>query len=50
MADFMKRTTFLDCPADGLAAIGPAAVLLAEAEGLSAHAESVRVRLVPHQR
>ena len=45
VTDFMKRTTFLDCGAAGLAAIGPAAVALAEAEGLSAHAESVRVRL-----
>lgn len=45
VTDFMKRTTFLDCGAAGLATIGPAAVALAEAEGLSAHAESVRVRL-----
>ncbi len=45
VADFMKRTTFLDCTGAGLAAIGPAAVALAEAEGLAAHAESVRVRL-----
>ena len=45
VADFMKRTTWLDVPAAGLAEIGPAAVALAEAEGLPAHAESVRVRL-----
>jgi histidinol dehydrogenase len=45
VADFMKRTTWLDATAAGIAAIGPAAVLLAEAEGLPAHAESVRVRL-----
>ncbi len=45
VADFMKRTTFLDCSDRGMAAIGPAAVALAEAEGLAAHAESVRVRL-----
>ena len=32
-------------PAGGLAAIGPAAVALAEMEGLPAHAESVRRRL-----
>ncbi len=45
VTDFMKRTTFLECSADALAAIGPAAQTLAEAEGLIAHAESVRVRL-----
>ena len=45
VTDFMKRTTFLDCGAAGLAAIGPAAVTLATAEGLPAHANSVRLRL-----
>lgn len=45
VTDFMKRTTFLDCGVAGLAAVGPAAVALAVAEGLPAHAESVRVRL-----
>jgi histidinol dehydrogenase len=43
--DFMKRTTLVRCDADGLAAIGPAAVALAEAEGLPAHARSVSIRL-----
>jgi histidinol dehydrogenase len=43
--DFMKRTTLVRCNADGLAAIGPAAVTLAEAEGLPAHARSVSIRL-----
>jgi histidinol dehydrogenase len=43
--DFMKRTTFVRCDARGLAAIGPAAVRLAEAEGLQAHARSVARRL-----
>ncbi|TKD52883.1 histidinol dehydrogenase [Sphingomonas baiyangensis] len=43
--DFMKRTSFLSCDADGLAAIGPAAVTLATAEGLPAHALSVALRL-----
>ncbi len=43
--DFMKRTSFIDCGAAGIAAIGPAAVALAEAEGLPAHARSVAVRL-----
>lgn len=45
VADFMKRTTFLDCGAAGLSAIGPAAATLADVEGLPAHAASVRVRL-----
>ena len=45
VTDFMKRTTFLDCGPAGLAAIGPAAAILADAEGLPAHAASVRVRL-----
>ena len=45
VTDFMKRTSFLDCGPAGLAAIGPAAVALAEAEGLPAHAASVAVRL-----
>ncbi|QLC22391.1 histidinol dehydrogenase [Parasphingopyxis sp. CP4] len=43
--DFMKRTSFLECGAEGLAAIGPAAVALADAEGLPAHAQSVTKRL-----
>ena len=43
--DFMKRTSFLSLDAAALAAIGPAAVALAEAEGLPAHALSVALRL-----
>ena len=43
--DFMKRTSFLDCGERGLAALGPAAIALAEAEGLPAHARSVFERL-----
>ncbi|MEO1168203.1 MAG: histidinol dehydrogenase [Pseudomonadota bacterium] len=43
--DFMKRTSFLQCEAAGLAEIGPAAVRLAEAEGLPAHAKSIAMRL-----
>ncbi len=43
--DFMKRTTTVECDASSLAAIGPAAVTLAEAEGLDAHARSVAIRL-----
>jgi histidinol dehydrogenase len=43
--DFMKRTSFIEVGAESLAKIGPAAVALAEAEGLPAHAQSVQVRL-----
>jgi histidinol dehydrogenase len=43
--DFLKRTTWLAADAAGLAAVGPAAVALAEAEGLQAHARSVALRL-----
>ncbi len=45
VADFMKRTTFLGGSTEGLMAVGPSAIALAEAEGLPAHAESVRVRI-----
>ncbi|MBY0337844.1 MAG: histidinol dehydrogenase [Acetobacteraceae bacterium] len=43
--DFLKRTTWVEADAAGLAAIGPAAVRLAEAEGLQAHGMSVALRL-----
>jgi histidinol dehydrogenase len=43
--DFMKRTSLLGCTPEALAAIGPAAVKLAEAEGLGAHGLSVALRL-----
>jgi histidinol dehydrogenase len=43
--DFMKRTTLLGLDAKSMAAIGPAALTLAEAEGLQAHARSIAARL-----
>jgi histidinol dehydrogenase len=43
--DFMKRTTLVACDQASLKRIGPAAVSLAEAEGLHAHALSVAIRL-----
>lgn len=43
--DFMKRSSFIELDEAALAAIGPAAVALAEAEGLPAHAESIKARL-----
>jgi histidinol dehydrogenase len=43
--DFMKRTTLLAMTADSIAKLGPDAIVLAEAEGLDAHARSVAARL-----
>jgi histidinol dehydrogenase len=48
--DFMKRTSILRCSARGLAALGPAAIALGEAEGLQAHARSVAIRLAGKRR
>ncbi len=47
--DFMKRTTMIECDPEGISAIGPAAVTLARAEGLEAHARSVAARLKGHR-
>ena len=43
--DMLKRTTWVAADEAALAAIGPAAVALAEAEGLPAHARSISLRL-----
>ena len=43
--DFLKRTTWVEADASALARIGPAAIALAEAEGLDAHARSIALRL-----
>lgn len=43
--DFMKRTSILSCNPDGLRALAPSAIALAESEGLGAHARSVAIRL-----
>ncbi len=43
--DFMKRTTVLSCSSQTINAIGPAAITLAESEGLDAHARSIAARL-----
>ncbi len=47
--DFMKRSSLIGCDAAGLGRLGPAAVRLAEAEGLGAHALSIAVRLRPRK-
>ena len=43
--DFVKRTSLLKLGPDQLRALAPAAITLAEAEGLDAHARSVAIRL-----
>ncbi len=43
--DFMKRTSILKCSPESLRALGPAAIIMGEAEGLGAHARSVSIRL-----
>jgi len=45
LLDFMKRTTLVQCDPASLQKIGPAAVTLADAEGLFGHALSVSIRL-----
>ncbi|MBM85091.1 MAG: histidinol dehydrogenase [Rhodospirillaceae bacterium] len=45
--DFLKRTTLVRCDSDSLAKIGQAAITLARAEGLDAHALSISTRLTP---
>jgi histidinol dehydrogenase len=45
--DFMKRSSLIGCDERGLKALGAAAVSLAKAEGLDAHALSVSLRLKP---
>ena len=43
--NFMKRSSLVKCDANSLAALGPAALQLAEAEGLHAHGRSIAIRL-----
>ena len=43
--DFMKRTSLVQCDAESLRAVGPTAIVLAEAEGFGAHALSLKIRL-----
>jgi histidinol dehydrogenase len=45
VADFMKRTSILKLDAGALAHLAPAAMTLAQAEGLDAHRRSVAIRL-----
>jgi histidinol dehydrogenase len=43
--DFLKRTSLIECTPEGLRAVGAAALRMAEAEALDAHASSIAVRL-----
>jgi histidinol dehydrogenase len=43
--DFLKRTSLIDCSVEGLRAVGDAALRMARAEALDAHAESIALRL-----
>lgn len=43
--DFLKRTSIVKCDAESFAALAPATIALAEAEGLPAHARSAAIRL-----
>jgi len=43
--DFMKRSSLIGADAQSLAKVGPAAIMLAQAEGLDAHARSIALRL-----
>jgi histidinol dehydrogenase len=45
VADFLKRTSLVSCTSESLAALAPAALALADAEGLGAHGRSVAIRL-----
>ena len=45
VADFMKRSSIIGCDRDSLTKLGPHAAILAEAEGLQAHALSITSRL-----
>jgi histidinol dehydrogenase len=46
--DFMKRSSLIWADAECLGQVGPAAMVLAQAEGLGAHARSIALRLNRH--
>jgi len=43
--DFLKRTSIVKCDAESFGRLAPATIVLAEAEGLPAHARSAAIRL-----
>jgi histidinol dehydrogenase len=48
--DFLKRSSLVRCDEASFAALAPAAICLAEAEGLDAHALSLSIRLARQRR
>jgi len=50
LMDFLRGMTVQELTADGLAALGPTAVTLAQLEGLDAHATAVSARLAVLER
>ncbi len=46
---FMRKMTLQEITREGLASLAPAIVAMAEAEGLQAHAEAVRIRMSKQQ-
>ena len=46
---FMRKMTLQEITREGLASLAPAIVAMAEAEGLQAHAEAVRIRMPKQQ-
>ncbi len=47
--DFMKRTSLLKCSAEGLGDLAANAIILANSEGLEAHARSISIRINQNQ-
>ncbi|HUX81897.1 MAG TPA: histidinol dehydrogenase [Halothiobacillus sp.] len=47
--DFQKRSSIIHCSASGSVALGELAMVLAESEGLYAHAQSARYRVESHR-
>ena len=45
LLDFLKRTSLVRCDAAAFERLAPATIVLAEAEGLPAHARSAAIRL-----
>ena len=48
--DFVKLITVQEYTAEGVSALGAAAVAIAEAEGLMGHAEAIRLRMKPRRK
>ncbi|MFI3317768.1 MAG: histidinol dehydrogenase [Rikenellaceae bacterium] len=46
LESFMRKQTYQELSAEGIAALAPTVIAMAEAEGLDAHANAVRVRVI----